>query len=138
MSPPSAITSPRLTPMRKRRRRSSARSKIAFGHDALDFGRTAHRVDHAGEFRQHAVAGGLVPGSSQVKPGDAAVMLADRRIDQFDEMRLDAFVGAFLIGTHQARVAHHIGGEDRGETAGRGNGCGSPPCSGRSTGAIVL
>jgi hypothetical protein len=47
-------------------------------------------------------------------------------------------VGAFLIGTHQARVAHHIGGEDRGETAGRGHGCGSPPYSGQSTGAIVL
>ena len=43
------------------------------------------------------------------------------------QMRLEAFVGAFLIGTHQARIAHHIGGEDRGETAGRGHGCGIPP-----------
>jgi hypothetical protein len=41
--------------------------------------RAAHRVDDAGEFRQHAIAGGL---------DDAAVMLADLRIDQFDEMRL--------------------------------------------------
>jgi hypothetical protein len=46
--------------------------EIAVGHRALDFGRTAHRVDDAGEFRQHAVAGGL---------DDAAVMLADLRIN---------------------------------------------------------
>ena len=96
---------------------------------------TAHRVDGAGKFRWHAVAGGLVPGS---KPGDPPVMLADLRIDQIDEMRLEAFVGAFLIGAHQARIARHIGGEDRSETAGRSHGCGSPPittsgqaCSGR-------
>ncbi len=33
--------------------------QIAGGHRALDFGRTAHRVDDAGEFRQNAVAGRL-------------------------------------------------------------------------------
>ena len=87
--------------------------QISAGHRALDFAGTAHRVDHAGKFRQHAIAGGL---------DDAAVMLADLRIDQFDEMRLDALVRAFLIGTHQARIAHHIGGEDRGETAAGGRG----------------
>ena len=54
-------------------------------------------------------------------------MLADLRIDELDEMRLEAFVRAFLIGTHQARIAHHIGGEDRGETAGSG---GRAHCSG--------
>jgi hypothetical protein len=31
-------------------------------------------------------------------------MLADLRIDQFDEMRLEALVRAFLIGTHQVRL----------------------------------
>ena len=87
--------------------------QIAVGHRALNFGRTAHRVDDAGEFRQHAVAGGL---------DDPAVMLADLRIDQFAQMRLEALVRAFLIGAHQARIAHHIGGEDRGETAGGGRG----------------
>ena len=35
-------------------------------------------------------------------------------------MRLEALVRTFLIGTHQARISHHIGGEDRGETAGGG------------------
>ena len=31
-------------------------------------------------------------------------------------------MGAFLVRTHQARIAHHIGGEDRSETAGGGRG----------------
>jgi hypothetical protein len=33
-------------------------------------------------------------------------------------------VRAFLIGTHQPRIAHHIGGEDRSETAGRSHNSG--------------
>jgi len=86
--------------------------EIAVGHRALNFARTAHSVDHTRELRQHAVAGGL---------DDPPVMLADLRIDQFAQMRLEAFVRAFLIRTHQARIAHHIGGEDRGETAGGGH-----------------
>lgn len=48
------------------------------------------------------------------------------------QMRLEAFMGAFLIGTHQARIANHIGGEDCGETAGRGHSCGIPPQSRRT------
>jgi len=35
-------------------------------------------------------------------------------------MRLEARVRAFLVGTHQARIAGHVGGEDRGEAAGCG------------------
>jgi len=85
--------------------------QIAVGHRALNFARTTHRIDDAGEFCQHAVAGGL---------DDAAVMLADLRIHQLDEVRLQAFVRAFLIGAHQARIAHLIGGEDRSETTGGG------------------
>jgi hypothetical protein len=49
-------------------------------------------------------------------------MLADLRINQFAQMRLEALVCAFLVGAHQAGIAHHIGGEDRGETAGDGRG----------------
>ena len=48
-------------------------------------------------------------------------MLADLRIKEFDEMRLEALVRPFLISTHQARIARHIGGEDRGKTAGCGH-----------------
>ena len=67
--------------------------------------RAAQRVYHARKFRQQAVAGVLY---------DAAPVLLDLRIDQLPEMRLEAFVRAFLIRTHQARIARHIGGEDRG------------------------
>ena len=48
--------------------------QIAVGHRALNLAGAAHRIDYAGEFRQHAVAGGL---------DDPAMMLADLRIDQF-------------------------------------------------------
>src|SRR6516164_6806197 len=41
-------------------------------------------------------------------------------------MRFQVFVGALLIGTHQARVSRHIGGEDRGEATGRGHGSAGP------------
>jgi hypothetical protein len=53
------------------------------------------------------------------------------------QSRLEAFEPTLLVGSHQARIARHIGGEDRGKTAGRGHGCGSPPCIGSSFGAII-
>ena len=77
----------------------------------LNFAGAAHRIDDARELRQHAVAGGL---------DNPAVMLADLRTEQFAQLRLEALVRAFLIDTHQARIPHHIGGEDRRETAGGG------------------
>jgi hypothetical protein len=56
-------------------------------------------------------------------------MLADLRLDKLAAIRLEPLVRAFFVRTHLARAPRHIGGEDRGETAGRGHGCGSPPCS---------
>ena len=53
-------------------------------------------------------------------------MLADLRVDEFAAMRLEALMRAFLIRAHQARIASYIGGEDRGETAGRGHPSGNP------------
>ena len=53
--------------------------------------------------------------------------IGDRLPYAFDDIRLDAFVRAFLVRRHQARIAHHMGGEDRGETAGGG-------CSGHCSG----
>src|SRR5215471_8869251 len=41
-------------------------------------------------------------------------------------MGLEPFVRPFLILTHQPRIAGHIGGEDGGETAGRGHGWAGP------------
>ena len=49
-------------------------------------------------------------------------MLADLRINEVDEMRLEALVRAFLVSAPQARLPRRIGGEDRGEAAGGGRG----------------
>jgi hypothetical protein len=58
---------------------------------------------------------------------DAAPILADLGVDQLAAMRLQALVRPLFIRAHQARIACHIGGEDRGKTAGRGQGCGGSP-----------
>ena len=55
-----------------------------------------------------------------------AAILADLRIHQLEKMCLDALVRAFLIGTHQTRVARHVGGEDGGKTAGGRHVSGKP------------
>ena len=51
-----------------------------------------------------------------------AMMLGDFRIDELAAQRFEAFERAFLVRPHQPRIARHIGGEDRGETAGSGHG----------------
>jgi len=48
-------------------------------------------------------------------------VLLDLRINELREMRFEAFVRSFLIRTHQARIAGHISGKDRSETADRGH-----------------
>ena len=90
---------------------------FAVDHCPLQFHGTAHRVDDAREFRQHAIAGIL---------DDAAGMLADLWVDELAAMRLEALMGAFLVRAHQPRVARHIEGEDRGELAGHGHSSGNP------------
>ena len=82
---------------------------IALGHRLLHLNSTAHRIDDAGKFHQQAVAGGI---------DDAALVLGDCRIDELAAQRLEAFERAFLVRPHQPRIPGHIGGEDRGETAG--------------------
>ena len=52
-------------------------------------------------------------------------------LSQLPVMGLQALVRPFLVHPHQTRVADHIGGKDRGQTAGRGHGSGSPPKSTR-------
>jgi hypothetical protein len=90
---------------------------FAIDHRPLQLGGTAHRVDDAREFHQHPVVGRLY---------DAAGMLADLRVDELAAMRLKALVRAFLVRAHQTRIPRHIGGEDRGETAGRDHSSGKP------------
>ncbi len=98
--------------MRKSMRLSAATPAFALGHRLLHLDRAAHRVDDAGELDQHAVAGGL---------DDAAAVLGDLRIEELAAQRLEAFERAFLVRPHQPRIPRHIGGEDRGETAGLGS-----------------
>ena len=74
--------------------------------------RAAHGIDDAGELHQQAVAGGL---------DDAAVVLGDLRVEKLMAQRLEAFLRALLVRPHQPRIPRHIGGEDRGEAAGRGH-----------------
>ena len=85
---------------------------IAANHSALDFGGATHRVHDTPEFREKTVAGVF---------DHTAPLLGDLRIDQLGEMRPHALVRALFVGAHQARVAGHIGGEDRGETADSGH-----------------
>ncbi len=46
------------------------------------------------------------------------VVLGDLRIEKLAAQRFEAFERAFLVRPHQPRIPRHIGGEDRGETAG--------------------
>ena len=75
----------------------------------MQLGRAAQRVDHARELDQQAVAGGFV---------NTASVLGDLRIDELPTQRFEAFQRAFLVRPHQPRISRHIGGKDRGETAG--------------------
>jgi len=82
---------------------------VAGDHLPLHLDRTADRVDDAGELDKEAVAGGL---------DDAAPMLGDLGIAEFTAHRPQRRERAFLVRPHQPRIPRHIGGEDRGETAG--------------------
>jgi len=77
---------------------------IALGHRRLHFGRASERVDDAAELDQQAVAGRL---------DDAALMIGDLRVDDFGAPPLEPAEGPFLVGLDQARIARHIGREDR-------------------------
>jgi hypothetical protein len=46
---------------------------------------------------------------------DASAVVGDLRIDQLGTERLEAAERPFLVGFDQARIAGHIGGEDRRE-----------------------
>jgi hypothetical protein len=77
-------------------------------HAALHLGRAAHRIDNARKFRQQPVAGDLT-----MRPRCSAIFgsISCRRC----ALRRSS------VPPHQARISPHIGGEDRGETAGRGH-----------------
>jgi hypothetical protein len=64
-------------------------------------------ADHRAELDQHPVAGGL---------DDPPAMMGDERISG-GAMLPQCLGRARLVRPHQPRIARHIGGEDRGETA---------------------
>ena len=72
----------------------------------LDLECTGDRVQHAGELRQHAVAGSI---------GDPAAMLADQIVDHHAPRRQGRHRG-FLVGVHEPAVALDIGSQDRRES----------------------
>jgi len=59
-----------------------------------------HRVDHAAEFDDGAIADEL---------DDAAVMGGDRRVENGLPVLLEGGQRARLVGPHQARIADHVG-----------------------------
>jgi hypothetical protein len=71
--------------------------------------RTAHSIDDARELDQQPVAGGL---------DQAPAVLGDFRIEELATQRSEAFEGGALVDADQPRIRRHIGGQDRGETAG--------------------
>jgi hypothetical protein len=81
---------------------------VAGDHLALQFDRTAHRVDDAGKFHQQAVAGGL---------DDATPMLGDFGIAEFTANRPQCCERALLVLAHKPRIAGNIDSEDRRQPA---------------------
>src|SRR5215472_4759914 len=47
-----------------------------------------------------------------------APVLFDLRLNKLPEVDFEPLMRPLLICTHQPRIARHVGGEDRGETAG--------------------
>src|SRR5271167_1749623 len=54
------------------------------------------------------------------------MVLGDFRIEEFAAQRFEASEGAFFIRPHQPRIARHVGGKDRGETAALAHVSGTP------------
>ena len=81
---------------------------IAPGHSLLKIDGAAQGFGDALELDQHAVAGGL---------DDAAPALGDRGIDDLEPHGLQTSERSGLIDLHEAAVADHVRGENRGEPA---------------------
>ena len=79
---------------------------IVVGHSPLDRGGALDGVDHACELNQRAVTHEL---------DDTTMELFYRRIDQFPTAGLQPRQRAYLIPSHEAAVANHIGSQDCGK-----------------------
>ena len=89
--------------MRKRMRSSSGTSASRSAMPLLDRDRAAHRVDHARELDQGAVAHEL---------DEAAAVLGEERLDQLPAQRLQPGERAGLVALHEPAVADHVGRHD--------------------------
>ena len=72
---------------------------VALDHAVLHFDGAAHRVDHAAELDDAAVAGAL---------DDAAVMEGDGRIDQVAAERPEPRQNAILVRSREPAIADDI------------------------------
>jgi hypothetical protein len=78
---------------------------VALDESALNLDRAAHRLDHAAELDNRAVADPL---------DDASVMRCDGGIDQIAAKAPKARKGSILIGAGEPAIADDIGYQDRG------------------------
>jgi hypothetical protein len=78
----------------------------------LHLDRAPHRIHHARELDQHPVPRGF---------DDPAMVFGDLGVDQRAAVCLEAFVRPLFVHPHQAGIAGHVGGEDRGQAADRGH-----------------
>src|SRR5580692_2738386 len=106
MSSSLTMTSPTLTPIRKRIRRPSG-AFIRTLKRRLDLDRAADRVKNAGEFGEYTVAGSV---------RDPASMLRDQVIDNRAAGR-QCHHRRFFVAMHQAAVTLDIRGEDCHQTS---------------------
>ena len=89
---------------------------VAFGHAVLNLHGAAHRVDHAAELHERAVAGAL---------DDPPAMRGDGRIDQVAAQRPQPRQRALLVRAGQPAVAGDVGRQDRRKLPGFGHGVAS-------------
>jgi hypothetical protein len=111
----SAASTPRCRRRRARlrRRQANANTKldplfgghtgIALGHATLHVHGAAHRIDHAGELQQQAIAGGL---------DDPATVLGDLGVNKLPPVVLQSRQGGAVVAAHEQGIAHHIGRYD--------------------------
>ena len=106
--------------MRNSMRLSERDAGVALDHGVLHFDRAAHRVDHAAELDDAAIAGAL---------DDAAMVHGDGGIDQVAAQRPQPRQNSVFVGAGEPRIADHIGHQDRREFSGLAHGAKPPrPC----------
>ena len=86
---------------------------IALDHSGLRFDGAAHRVDHAAELDDRAIAGAL---------DDPAVMESDGGVDKVAAQRPQARERALFVGAGEPAVADDVCDKNRRELSGLGHG----------------